>query len=75
MGIQSEFNYGIGLCTYSFAFSNLNNDEESENREFVKSNNSFKFLVSISRELFNIKALSIIPVKANFFYSWAFTCL
>ncbi len=75
MGIQSEFNYGIGLCNYSFAFSNLNNDEESEKQEFEKHNSSFEYLASISRELFNIKALNIIPVKTNIFHSWAFTCL
>ncbi|MFH1052600.1 MAG: hypothetical protein V1779_16900 [bacterium] len=75
MGIHSEFRYGIELYNYSFAFSNLKNDRENEKGEFSKSNNSFKYLASISRELFNGKAGSTKPVRAKYVNNWAFTCL
>lgn len=55
MGIHSEFKYGITLYDFSFAFSNLKEDDFDFVEETRKSNSSFKFLASISKELFNTK--------------------
>ncbi len=53
MGINRDFNYGIKLYTFSFAFSNLNNliKEEIDDNYHLKDN--FKFLSTFTREMFN----------------------
>jgi len=75
MGINSEFNYGIGLYNYSFAFSDLKSEEERKENEVTQPLLSHRFLASISKELFNGIAKNGRAYKTNIAYNWAFTCL
>lgn|GEM_PF-3749702 len=75
MGIQSNFGYGIKLYNYSFAFSNLKINEDMDDEIVNKSNNSYRFLASISKELFSNLSLKKRNVNANLKNNWVFTCI
>ncbi|ROL62222.1 hypothetical protein D9V86_01785 [Bacteroidetes/Chlorobi group bacterium ChocPot_Mid] len=73
MGIHSEFKYGIELYDFSFAFSNLREDEISEAEDVRKNNSGLRFLASISKELFNPRVIQKKPRKLK--SHWVLTCL
>jgi len=75
MGIHSEFNYGIGLYNFSFAFSDLKSEKERRENEAAKPLLSHRFLASISKELFNGIAKNGRTYKTKITYNWAYTFL
>jgi hypothetical protein len=75
MGIDKEFRFGIKLYCFSFSYSNLNMKEDVIEKENERITNNFKFLDTISKEIFNIRLKNRVTKPKRLINDWAFICL
>lgn len=72
MGVHSQFNFGIKLYTFSFAFSNLKRGRIEDNEEIDSKSSSIGFLSAFTKDMFFLKN---VKVQKQMQGKWAFTCL
>lgn len=72
MGIHSQFNFGIKLYTFSFAFSNLKRGRIEDKEEIDSKSSSSGFLSAFTKDMFFLKN---VKVQKQMQGKWAFTCL